>query len=298
MNRWSNPAPRGPSENQNTTLGIFFMLLSTLAFAALLAGIRYLSAELHPFEIAFFRYFFGFLVLVPVLVRNGISPFKTHRLGLHALRGGVQAIQGLMSFLAVSLSPLAKIAAVQFTVPLFTAIAAIVILREKMNRGRVTALIVGFFGTWIILRPGADILDIGAVIALIGSIFIAANIIMVKVLARTDSSVTITLYQTIISAPIALIAALFFWETPSMSQLFWLMLIGALGTIAHLALAEACKVADVTALLPYDYMKLIWAVILGYLLFFEFPDLWTFVGGTIIFVCSMYLAFLENKEAK
>ena len=284
--------------NQKTMLGIGMMLLSTLSFTGLLSGIRYLSVDLHPFEIAFFRYLFGLAVLFPILIRDGLTPFRTKRMGMHTLRGGVQVAQGLLSFLAVSLSPLAKIAAVQFAVPLFTTIAAITILKEKINLGRGLALIVGFFGTWVILRPGADILDIGATIALISSFFNAANIILVKVLARTESSITITLYQTTISTPLALIAALFFWQTPTLNQLWWLMLLGAFGTIAHLALAEACKLADVSALLPFDYMKLIWAVLFGYMFFFEVPNIWTMAGGTIIFISSMYLVFHENKAAK
>ena len=296
MIRWPNLLSRGSADSQNTMLGICFMLISTLAFAGMHAGIRHVSAELHPFEIAFFRYLFGLVVLLPILLREGVMPFRTKRLSMHALRGVVQVIQGMFSFLAVSLTPLAKIAAVQFTVPLFTAMAAFLLLKERVNRGRVLALIVGFAGTWIILRPGADAFDIGATIALISSVFIAANIILVKMLARTESSVTITLYQTVISAPLALIPALFFWQTPSYVQLAWMFMIGALGTIAHLALAEACKAADVSALLPYDYMKLIWAIMLGYLIFLEIPDAWTIVGGTIIFVCSTYLLVHEKRE--
>ncbi|MBB55017.1 MAG: RNA polymerase subunit sigma-54 [Magnetovibrio sp.] len=290
----SSPALRRP----NTILGIGLMLGSTLAFAAMHACIRHVSANVHPFEAAFFRYLFGGLVLVPMFFQDGFSPLRTERLGLHAVRGTVQAFQGLLSFLAVTLAPLAKVTAVQFTAPLFTTLAAVLILKERVSCGRVLALLIGFAGTWIIIRPGLATLDTGVLSALLSAVFLAANIILVKLLARTETSVTITMYQTLVTTPICLVFALFDWTVPTLPDLGWLFLLGTFGTIAHICLAEACKVADVTTLLPFDYMRLVWAGLLGYLLFFEIPDQWTVLGGTVIFVCGLYLLFCERPKTR
>ena len=272
-----------------------YMLVSTLAFAALHGCIRYLASEMHPFEIAFFRFLFGFLVLAPVFLRHGLAPLRTRRLGLHALRGGVQTTQALLSFLALGLAPLAKVAAVQFSAPLFVAVAALLFLGEAIRAQRIAALLIGFAGTWIIIRPGMGEVDTGAVVALFGSVAIALTMILVKVLARTESSLTITLYQALFTTPLTFVAALFYWQTPTLEQLAWLVLMGTLGSLAHFTLAQACKEADVTAILPLDYTKLIWAMVLGYLVFTEIPDLWTWLGGSLIFGSSLYIAYRERR---
>ena len=295
MNQRPSPASGGSRSAPNTLRGLGLMMISTLAFAALHACIRYLARELHPFEIAFFRFLFGFLVLAPVFLRHGLAPLRTRRLGLHALRGGVQATQALLSFLALGLAPLAKVAAVQFSAPLFATVAALAFLREGIRARRVVALLVGFAGTWIIIRPGMGEVDTGAIVALFGSMAIALTVILVKVLARTESSLTITLYASLFTTPFTFIGALFYWQTPTIEQLAWLVVMGTLGSLAHLTLSEACKEADVTAILPLDYTKLIWASVLGYLVFSEMPDLWTWVGGSLIFGSSLYIAYREKR---
>jgi len=286
-------SPRTP----NTMLGIGLMLCSTLAFAGMFVCIRYVSDQVHAFEAAFFRYFFGLIVLAPAFVRGGLAPLRTRRLPLHLVRGTVQACQGLLSFLAVTLAPLAKVTAMQFTAPLFTTAVAILFFKEPLRGGRMAALIIGFAGTWIIVRPGVQVLDTGTMAAMLSAVFLAGNVLLVKQLARTESSVTITVYQTLVTTPIAFVAALSYWTWPSAGELFWLFVLGGFGTIAHLCLAEACKVADVTALLPLDYMRLVWTGLLGYLLFFEVPDHWTLIGGSVIFACGLYLVFYEKKTS-
>jgi len=282
----------------NTMLGIGLMLCSTLAFAGMAACVRHLSGDLHPFEAAFFRYLFGGVVLIPVLLRDGMAPFRTRRFPLHLVRGGVQACQGLLTFVAVTLTPLAKATAMQFTAPLFTTLVAVFVLKEVLNWRRIAAIAVGLVGTWIIMRPGVAELDIGALLSLLSAVFLAGNIILVKVLSRTESSVTITLYQALLTTPIAFVAALFHWKFPTLEELFWLFVLGGLGTTAHICLAEACKVADVSALLPFDYMRLVWAGVLGFVLFMQVPDGWTLVGGTVIFVSGLYLLIHERSASR
>jgi drug/metabolite transporter (DMT)-like permease len=298
MDSSAPPEANVEARQANTMLGIGLMLCSTLAFAGMAACVKHLAGNLHPFESAFFRYLFGGVVLIPVLFRDGLTPFRTRRFPLHLLRGGVQACQGILSFVAVTLTPLAKATAVQFTAPLFTTMVAVFVLKEELNWRRVAAIAVGLLGTWIIMRPGAADFDLGALLSLFSAVFLAGNIILVKLLSRTETSVTITLYQTMLTTPIAFVAALFHWKFPTLEELFWLFVLGGLGTTAHICLAEACKVADVSALLPFDYMRLVWAGVLGFVLFMQVPDGWTVIGGTVIFISGLYLLIHERAEAK
>ena len=274
-----------------------FMLAATAAFALLHALIRYISATVHPFEIAFFRSLFGFLVLTPLFLRHGLTPLKTQRVALHMARGAVQASQTLFSFLALMLAPLALVAALQFTAPLFAAVMAVLFLGERMRARRAVVLFVGCVGTLVIVRPDGGSVDVGALVTLAGSGAFALNVILVKMLSRTESSVTMTLYAALYTIPCALIAAMPFWVTPSWTELAWLLLMGGLGTVAHLCFAQSLREADATTVLPFEFTKLIWAAFLGYLVFGEVPEIWTWIGGAMIFSASFYLAYRENREA-
>ena len=130
---------------------------------------------------------------------------------------------------------------------------------------------------------------------LLAAVGVATLVIIVKMLRRTDLSLTITLYQALFTTPLTFIAALFYWQTPTLEQLPWLVLLGALGSLAHMTLAQACKEADMTAILPLDYTKLVWAMVLGYLVLSEIPDLWTWLGGSLIFGSSLYIAYREKR---
>ena len=122
--------------------------------------------------------------------------------------------------------------------------------------------------------------------------------IIIKILSRTESSLTITLYMGLFMAPLSLIPALFVWQWPGSQALMFLVLVGAFGGVGHLALAQAFKESDATAVLPYDFTRLIWASALGFLVFAEVPDLWTWIGGSVIFSSTVYIAFRETRLKK
>ena len=143
-----------PSRVPDTLKGMAYMLGSTLAMSSMDMAVKFVSSDMHPFEVAFFRNLFGFLVLTPLFLRYGKGPLRTRRLGLHALRGCIQAFSVLLAFLALSMTELAKVAALLFSAPLFASLLAIVVLGENVRLRRVTALVAGLAGTLIILRPG------------------------------------------------------------------------------------------------------------------------------------------------
>jgi drug/metabolite transporter (DMT)-like permease len=272
-------------------------LAATAAFlgTAMNVIVRHVADDLHPFEVAFFRVLFGFLALAPLLVRYGAAPFRTRRLRLLALRGVINAVGTLLFIAGLVLAPLAKVAALMFSSPLFTAVMALVVLRESIRLRRVMALIVGFAGTLVIVQPGLLEVDFGALLTLGSAAAIAVTMILAKVLVRSESALTITLYTALVAIPITFIAAVPVWQTPALEQIGWLTAAGVVGSLNHLCQAQALKEADVTAVLPVGFTRLIWASVFGYLVFAEIPDPWTWVGGTMIFFSASYIAYRERR---
>jgi len=160
--------------------GVFFMLVSTLLFTGMQVTVRHVAEELHPFEVAFFRNFFGLLVVSPLLFRFGLGVLKTPQLKLHALRGGLQTTGMMLFFTALTLAPLAQNIALSFTAPLFTTVLAILILRERAGWRRWAALIAGFAGAWIVIRPGFAVVNPGALLVILSSCVWAGSMIIIN----------------------------------------------------------------------------------------------------------------------
>ncbi len=276
---------------------VVLILFSTLCFTSMHTVIRYASTEgnIHPFEVAFFRNVFGLLVVLPFALRGRAAALRTKRLKLHAIRGFMQVFAMLMFFYALSITPLAKISAVSFTAPLFATLGAIIFLGERVRARRIIALILGFAGAMIIVRPGVIELDLGAILVITSSAIWASAILIIKSLARTESSLTITTYQNIFLIPFTLLAAWFFWTWPSWEYLVMFAIMGLFGSLAHLAFAESLKLAEATAILPYDFVRLIWASGIGFVVFGEIPEVWTWIGGGVIFASTTYIAFREAR---
>jgi drug/metabolite transporter (DMT)-like permease len=281
-----------------TLRGMILMVLGGLSGQVMVVLVRQVSVELHPFEITLFRAVFGLLALSPLFARYGFARFRTKRLGLHALRGILNASVGLAFFMALTLISLAKVSALSFTAPLFTTVLAVLVMGETIRLRRIAALCVGFAGTWVILRPGFVDVEPGSLMVLAGSAGFAATMILAKMLTRTESSIAITLYSTLFSIPVALAAAIPVWRAPTGEELAWLAGIGAFGTLTHLCFNQAIKEAELTAILPLDFNRLIWASLAGYIFFAEIPGAWTWIGGAIIFASGTYLAVRERELSK
>ena len=303
-----------------TTRGMALMLAATFTGTAMNGVIRLLSAELHPFEIAFFLGVFGLLVFAPLFARQGLAPLRTARRGLHVVRGSLQAVGMTLGFLALSMTPLAKVAALQFTVPLFGTLLAFLILREVVRARRITALAIGILGTLVIVDPTANAMDLGSALVLGSAATSALSMIIVKLLSRTENSTTIVLYSTMMMTPLTLIPALLFWETPTAGQLLWLALLGSLGTVSwetptagqllwlallgslgtvsNICFAQALKESEVTALTPIEFTRLVWSALIGYLAFAEVPAAETWIGAVIIFSASTYIILRERHLRK
>lgn len=281
-------------------LGILFMVASTICFASMHGAVRYLALRehLHPFEIAFFRTFFGLLALAPWFIRQGLMPLRTQRFGLHAARALINVVAMLMFFMGLGLTPIAQVQALGFTAPLFASLLAILVLKEKVFLWRWGALIVGFIGALIIIRPGFKSVDLGSLLVLGSAAIWSCAIIIIKTLSRTDSSVTITAYMVLLMSPLSLVPALFFWQWPNGEQLLWLAFVGISGTLAQLVMTQAFHVADTTAVLPLDFMKLVWGAMIGYVVFSEVPDAGVWLGGITVFAAATYIAYRESQNKR
>lgn len=275
--------------------GLGWMMLAALGSSAMNGIIRLLSAELHPFEIAFFRNLFGLLVLVPLILRAGPASLRTARLGLHALRGTLNCLSMLSFFFAVAVTPLATVAALNFTAPLFASVLAALVLREAVGPRRVLGILAGFLGALVILRPGFAAPGAGELAVLFSSAVWAAAMITIKMLARTETPLAITAYAALFLTPMCLVAALPFWTWPDLAALALLASCGLLGSISQMSIARAFALAETTQVLPGDFTKLLWGAAIGYLFFAEQPDLWTFAGGTLIFASVLYVAWRESR---
>ncbi len=287
-----------PGQDLSQSLrGVLFMLASAVAFSAMSGIVRHLagSGAVHAFEIAFFRNFFGLLMFVPVLLRVGIGPLKTDKLGLLGIRSVCNGISMSLFFLGLSIMPLVEVTALNFTIPLFVTLGAVIFLREKLGIPRALSLVVGFAGALIILRPGIEIISIGAIYVLTSAAIWAIAVIDIKILSRTESSLTITIYGVLFNAMITLIFAVFFWTWPTPEQLIWLVAVGIFGTIGHLLFAQALKLADASLVSTFDFTKLLWASLIGYIFFVEIPEIWTWVGGFVIFAAATYITVQEGQ---
>jgi drug/metabolite transporter (DMT)-like permease len=278
--------------------GLVLVVISTVTFAGMQALIRYTTREVHPFEVVFWRNLFGLLALAPFFLRHGLGVFRTRRLHHHALRNGLHLFSMLMFFYGLSLTPLATASALSFTSPLFAALGAVLLLGERIRLRRIAALAIGFLGTLVIIRPGFIALETGSLLVLASSIVWGAVMISIKALGTSESSVTSTAYMAAIMTPLALIPALLYWSWPSPAMIGCLALMGLLGTIAHIALAQAFRETDATTVLPADFLRLLWASLFGYLFFAEVPEVLVWVGGAMIFGATVYIAFREARLAR
>jgi drug/metabolite transporter (DMT)-like permease len=273
------------------------MATAALAMVLMHALVRQLSADLHPFQIAFFRNLFGLAFVLPLLAREGLRQLRPQRPGLMLLRGVTDACAMLAFFTALSLAPLATVTALSFTAPLFATVLAVPILREVVGLRRTLSVIAGFAGALIVIRPGAEgLITAGAMMTLLSAAFWGLALCLIKLLSRTETSVAITFYAATALIPVTLVAALPVWRTPSLEILGWLAVVGALGTVGQLSLSQAMRLAEATVVMPIDFTRLLWSALLGFVLFAETPDLATVVGGSVIFSSVIYIAYRERAR--
>ena len=276
-------------------LAVLFMVLSGIFATTMHCLIRFATEDSHPFEVAFFRTIFVLLIFLPVVIKNGIASLKSNNVKMQSYRAVVGSIAMLCMFYGLSITELAKATALMFTVPIFATILAIFFLKEIVGIRQWIAMLVGFSGAIIVLRPDIE-LGFGPLLILCASMMWSASMLMAKKLTQTDTTVSITFWQAAGLIPATFILAMQVWEWPTLQELIMFLFIAVAGTLVHWFLNEALKRADITALLPLDYLRLIWSVSLGFIFFNEIPHVGLWIGSALILGASTYIGIRQAKK--
>lgn len=274
------------------------MLAYAIAISIMHTSIRFVSDGMHPFEIAFFRCVFALIAVAPFFIREGWAPLKTKHFPMLLLRGVINVYCMLAFFYALSIVPLAEITALSFSAPIFVVVLAVFIFKEKVGMRRWAAIFIGFIGTIVILRPGFQEFSLGQFLVLSSAIAWAACMIIIKQVGKTESSVTIATYMSLVMAPLSFIAALTVWIWPTPEQWVWLIFIGIVGGAAQLMMTESLRCAPTHVVSPIDFTRLIFISTLGYIIFDQVPDNFVWAGGTLIIGATVFITYREHVLGK
>ena len=280
----------------NNPLGIAWMLGAAVAFSGLFVAVRELGTMLPTFEILFLRSVFTIVLMLPWLWRERLNAFRSRRPGMHLLRGASTFTAMSMLFYGVSQSPLADASALQSTYPLFTIMLVALLLGERPGLRRWLAALVGFAGILVIVRPGFAAIG-PPTLALLGcSIFYAASNTIVRMMAGIDKPTQMVFSVNATILVLSAIPALYVWITPPVAAVPWIGLLALSGYAAHMCLTRALNHGEASVVMPFDYLRLPFAAILGYLIYREVPDIFTLTGGAIIFASVSYIAASETRR--
>ena len=278
----------------DTTVSIILMIISGFSFVVMHSAAKFLSDQIHIFEITFLRCALVAFVLAPMIFKEGKSSLITKQPKFQIYRIITNSIAMLCFFYGLTLTTLAEVTALNLTVPIFTTLLAFLFLNEKLKKHRLSALFIGFLGAIIVLRPDISI-NIGGVLILISALIWSVSLIFIKKLTETDSPVTISLYAGVGMVPATFVAAYPYLIMPNLYQFLIILFIAVTGTIAQTLLNSAFKRGQLAILLPFDYLKLIWSVLIGYTIFVESTTISLWIGGTLIVGASSYIAWRERK---
>lgn len=278
--------------------GGLWMVASAASFTVMTALIREAAAHVHPFEIAFFRALINLFLMIPFALRTGGAGLKTRNHTVFLLRGVCGLVFLMTYFSGAALIPLADSQMLVFTSPLWSALLAVIFLGERVNAVRIQALVAGFVGVLVILRPGLEQVSLGVLLVLAGALAAAASNTIIKFTTRTDHPDTVVLYQMIYVTPMILVPALWVWTWPTVDQLLLVFGVGVFATLNQRFLSRAYAAADATAVLPFEFARLPFAVLIGFMAFGELPDIWTWVGGAVIFGASIYMVRRETRRPR
>jgi drug/metabolite transporter (DMT)-like permease len=269
------------------------MLASTFFFGLMAIFIKLSSQHLHTFEVAFFRNFFGLIAALPLLYVHGLALLRTARLGRYIFRCIIGIGSMFAGFWAIGHLPLAQAIALSYSSPLFVTIAAHWLLGEKVRGRRWTAVVIGFIGVLIVVRPGTETFTPGSLIALLAAVVNALVSIQIKQLSNTEPADRIVFWTTALWVPMSLAPAMAVWQWPQGITWLWVVLAGILGTSGHMLWTRALKLGEVSALTPISFMQLPIVAVAGYFLFQEKLDHFTLLGAAIIFAANAYITHRE-----
>ena len=283
----------------NNQFAIFLIIISIIFGTLMGTFIKLAQEELNVFTTGFLRFFFGFLIITPYILKTKFEVFSTKNLKIHILRSALNLPAMLLGFAALAMLPLEKMTAIHFIVPIIVTILAVIFLKEKIYLYRSIALVMGFLGMLIILRPGIIDISIGIYMALISSLIWSVVIILTKKVSKDDSAITILSHQYVYMSLFSFPLVIYFWDQPSLKTIIFILCAAMSGTILHIALNHAYKLVDVTMTQPYSFLGLVVSSIIGYFVFSDKPDFYTWLGASVIFCGVLLISYRElplNKE--
>jgi drug/metabolite transporter (DMT)-like permease len=278
--------------------GIFWMCTATLISSISGGMVRELSGQIPTMELVFFRNVIALMVLVPIVRRQGVGLPSRSQIPVYALRVLFAFGAMVLLFYALARMPIADVYALQYTIPLFTILLAVVVLKQHADIHSWGACLVGFIGTLIVMRPGIVEITLASAAALSTAFMHAGNNTAIKVLARKDNPEVITLWTNIGMLPLALIPTLFLWMTPTLEQWPLVLGIGLVSSLGGYCFTRAVSSADARIVQPFQFSRMIFATAIGWIMFSELPDVWTWVGAAVIFAASYYVVYREGKARR
>ncbi|MBR0812780.1 DMT family transporter [Bradyrhizobium diazoefficiens] len=244
---------------------------------------RETTRELNVFQIMEVRSVIGFTLLLPIIYRaGGFKAVATQRLPQHLARNGVHYFAQLGWFYALTLIGIGQVVAIEFTMPIWTAVMAAAFLSERMTIWKIAAIVLGIVGVVMIVRPATGEINPGQLIALGVAIGFSVSMILAKSLTRTESTLSILFWMIVVQAVVGLLPTLAVWVWPSPRLWGWLFVIGVCGTFSHYCLASALRYADATIVVPMDFLRVPLTAAAGWLLYSERLDTWTLLGAALI----------------
>lgn len=268
--------------------GSLIVLVASLVSVVMTAFIKQVGQSIPVFEILFVRQILVAVIISPVLVKNFDSVLKTKALRLHLLRGALSMVAMTTGFTAVVYMPLAEVTAITFVRILFTTVLAMVILKEVVGIRRRASIIAGFVGVLVVVRPDAGNINVYALLAMLSAFMVSSNTILMRRLSQLDNPSTIMAYQSIFVTAGMAGPALYLWVTPSLDEAVLILLIGALMSVMQWLFIQAFKAGEAAAIAPMEYVRLIFAGVIGFVFFAEIPTAWTLTGAAIIIASTLY----------
>ena len=281
----------------NNNIKAILLTVSGSFFAVLMESlIRSAQYDSNVYTIGFLRFLFGLIIIFPYLIKKKFIPYKTKNFKFYFIRGLFNLPMMILGFGALVYVPFEQFKALHFLSPIIVVLLSFIIFREKIYMYRILALVIGFIGMLIIVRPGIVDFNIGTIMILISLTFWSLIIIVSKFVSKDDSPITMVTYQYTLMTIFALPLAIYFWQMPSLQSLIFVFIGAISGTILHLSLALSYKYAELSVTQPVWFSGLIFGSAFGFFVFNEIPDVWTWIGGIVVFSSVLLITYNERSK--
>tara|TARA_B110000914_G_C15487124_1_gene458628 strand:- start:58 stop:942 length:885 start_codon:yes stop_codon:yes gene_type:complete len=283
----------------NTKSGPYYFLISVIFFSVMEILVKFLSSSYPIGELVFFRGFFGLLPIIFIMPKKKFfQNFKTKKIKLHIFRTITGCFALISIFFSLKYLPLADAISITFAAPIFATIFSIFFLKEIVGKKRWFAVLIGFLGILIILKPGTSLFSIYSIFPILFCVGFAASASLIRILSKTDKNYLISFYYTAGLTLVSLFLDPLSWKIPLFKDCLLLISIGIIGSLGNIIITEAYRKSEISLITPIKYLNLIFAIVFGYFLFNEVPEVSTLIGSVFIIVSTVIIFIRERKLNK